>query len=62
MYKKYAELRDKYHMTDYYVAEKVGVSRATLSNWKNGKHKISRKTIDKLAKLFKVDVLTFFDD
>ncbi len=38
IYKKYAELRDKFEVTDYAVSKKTGVSTSTLTNWKYGRY------------------------
>lgn len=52
MYKIYEKLRNARGLTDYKVAKEAGVSRSTLSEWKNGEHKPSLETIQKLSKYF----------
>jgi transcriptional regulator with XRE-family HTH domain len=51
-YEEYCKLRDSYGLTDYAVASLSEVSRATLSQWKNGRSKPSKSTINKIKRLF----------
>ena len=62
MYSKYAELRDKKHVTDYRVSKDTGISTATLSNWKNGNYKPKFDKLLILAKYFDVPVEYFADE
>ena len=48
MYEIYARLRDSRGLTDYRISEEIGISRAMLSSWKNGKY---TPKIDKLQKI-----------
>ena len=51
-YEEYCKLRDSYGLTDYAVSSLSEVSRATLSQWKNGRSKPSKSTINKIKRLF----------
>ena len=55
-YKKYELLRDKRKETNYQVAVGAGISRSTLSEWKDGKHEPELSTIVKLADYFGVKI------
>lgn len=61
-HKKYAELRDYNHMSDYYVGIKANVNRSVFTQWKKGASRPSRNTIDKLASFFKVPANYFYED
>lgn len=61
MYKKYAELRDKFGVTDYEVAQRTGVSTSTLSNWKAGRYTPKVDKIQKIAFYFGVGVEELLD-
>lgn len=37
-YEKYSRFRDLTGETDYKIAQKAGVGRSTISDWKTGKH------------------------
>lgn len=56
MYKIYEKLRDARGSTDYQVAKEVGLSRSTLSDWKNGEHTPSLETLKKLSAYFNVSI------
>lgn len=56
MYKIYARLRDKKHVTDYEVAKQAGLSRSTLSEWKKGSLQPSIETLKKLSEYFNVSI------
>lgn len=58
MYAKYAEFRDALNLTDYKVAEKTGISRSTLSDWKNGISTPKADKMLKIAELLKIPVET----
>lgn len=51
-YEEYAEMRDKLGLSDYAVSQITHVSRAVLSQWKNGRTSPSKATIERLRKLF----------
>ena len=53
-YAYYASLRDERGITDYKVSNEAGLSRSTLSQWKNGKHIPSFENQTKLAAYFDV--------
>ena len=55
-YKKFEALRDKEGKTNYQVSVESGVSRSTLSEWKDGKHAPELPTLAKLADYFKVSI------
>ena len=56
MYSIYAELRDRYGLSDYAVAKETGVGRSTLSDWKTGKHIPNRENMKKIADFFHVSM------
>lgn len=58
-YKKYEILRNKRKETNYQVANGSGVSRSTLSEWKDGKHAPELPTLSKLANYFNVSLEEF---
>lgn len=47
-YAEYSKIRDDLGVTDYAVSTYTGISRATLSQWKNGKTTPSRNTMNQL--------------
>lgn len=49
MYSIYADLRDKLGMSDYEFAQKTGVGRSILSDWKTGKHSPNKKNLSIIA-------------
>lgn len=53
-YKKFEALRNKRKKTNYQVAVDTGISRSTLSEWKDGKHNPELVTLTKLAEYFSV--------
>lgn len=61
-YERYVKLRDKNHMTDYYVSQKTGISRAAFTQWKHQNTTPTRRTIDTLAQFFGVNALVFYED
>lgn len=54
MYKIYAMLRDSRGLSDYQVAEELGIARSTLSNWKSGKYNPKADKLKKIADFFNV--------
>lgn len=60
VYENYAKLRDKNHMTDYYVAKKINAGRAMFTFWRRGT-KPTRASIDKLAEFFGVPANYFYE-
>lgn len=60
MYDKYAEIRDKLHLTDFKVSQGAGVSRSTLSEWKNGKHVPNVENLKKIADYLGVPLDSFY--
>lgn len=61
IYDNYEKLRDKNYMSDYYVEQKTGVSRAIMYFWRKRGTKVQRKTIEKLADFFDVPVSYFYE-
>lgn len=61
MYEYYAQLRDKFHLSDYRVAQMTGIPKSTFSAWKNGTYKPKEEKIKKLAELFNVEPKYFSD-
>ena len=62
MYKKYAELRDKRHVTDYEVAKQTGVSTSTLTNWKYGRYNPKIDKIKAIADYFHEPIEYFLEE
>ncbi|MEB3520920.1 helix-turn-helix domain-containing protein [Streptococcus sp. S2(2023)] len=50
------ELRKEKGLTQQQLAEKIGTTKLTVSNWENGKHVIKTSTAKELAELFNVNV------
>lgn len=48
MYNRYCELRDKKGYKNADISKLTGISKATISDWKNGK---SKPKVDKLSKI-----------
>lgn len=48
------EYRNKLHLSQEYVANFLGVNRATFTQMENGKRKITAEDISKLSELFGV--------
>ncbi len=62
MYKKFAELLEKFNKTAYKVSKDTGIAQSTFSDWKNGK---STPKVDKLkilADYFNVSIDYFLQD
>ncbi len=53
-YDEYCKKRDAKDLTDNAVAQLSGVSKSTISLWKNGKISPSKKTIKRLELFFEV--------
>ena len=51
-YEEYCKLRDSRGLTDYAVARQAHVSRSSLSQWKNGISKPTKRTIMLLQNFF----------
>ncbi len=60
-YLNYAKLRDKEHLTDYYVSKKTGLNRSIISLWKSGATKPSLNSLEKLSKFFNVPISYFYE-
>ena len=60
VYKNYAKLRDKNHMSDYYVGKKANIPRAIFTYWRKG-GKPNRGSVDKLAAFFGVPANYFYE-
>lgn len=56
MYEIYARLRDEKGLNDYRVSKAVGISAASLSEWKRGKSKPKTDKLQKLADFFGVSI------
>lgn len=56
MYEIYARLRDERGLNDYRVSKAVGISAASLSEWKRGKNKPKTDKLQKLANFFGVSI------
>lgn len=56
MYENYERVRNSQGLTDYAVAKACGIGRATLSDWKSGKHTPNRENLNKIADFLNVSV------
>ncbi len=56
MYEIYAQLRDKKGLTDYRVAQDLGFSRSTFTQWKTGSSQPKADKLQKIADYFGVSV------
>lgn len=56
MYEKYATLRDKKGVTDYFVAKSTGIPKSTFSEWKSKKYQPKADKLKILADFFGVTV------
>lgn len=56
MYEKYAKLRDEKGLTDYAVAQALGISPSTLSDWKNERYTPKVDKLKAIAELFEVSI------
>lgn len=61
MYKKFAELLEKYEITAYQVSKETGVSTSTLSEWKNGNYTPKVDKLQKIANFFGVPLEYFLE-
>ena len=52
----------KNNITQWELAEKVGMSNATITNYARGRYTPSHKTIEKIANALNVTPQTFYDD
>lgn len=50
------ELREQKHLTQEELAKKINVTKLTISNWENGKHKIKSDELKEIAKVFGVTI------
>ena len=55
-YETYAMLRDAAGLTDYQVAKLAGISRPTLSDWKNGRYTPKDDKRRKIAEVLGVSI------
>lgn len=56
MYERYAALRDAKGVTDYRVAEEIGISRTTLHDWGKGRYEPKLDKLRKIANYFGVSI------
>ena len=56
MYEIYSKLRDDRGLSDYKVAQDLGFSRSTLTQWKTGAHQPKADKLQKIADYFGVSV------
>lgn len=59
-YKNYMYYRNRSGLSDYQLAQKAGISRGILSDWKNEKHFPHNKTLKKIADALGVTVNDFY--
>lgn len=50
------QFRDRYNITQKELARQVGVTPTTLSNYEHGEWLINQAVIDKIKKLYGVDI------
>ena len=62
LYKKFAELLNKFNKTSYRVSKDTGIAQSVLSDWKNGRSTPKTDKLQILAKYFGVDITYFLDD
>lgn len=62
MYEKYEELLKTKGLKNSEVCKGAGVSRSTISEWKNGKHDPSKETLKRIADFTGVTVDYFLSD
>lgn len=58
---KLYKLRESKNMSQEELAEKLGVSRQTISNWENDKVTLDVDKAQELCKLYGIDMNTLFD-
>lgn len=61
MYETYAKIRDEKGLTDYKVAKVIGVTTATISQWKKGTCDPSFKNLVAIADCLGVSTEVFAD-
>ena len=52
MYERYCELRDSFGFRDTDVANRLGITKSTFSDWKHGKSAPNTEKLVKIAGLF----------
>lgn len=62
MYKKFADLLDKYNKTIYRVSLDTGIATATLYDWRDGRSKPKFDKLLILARYFGVPVEYFAEE
>ncbi|WP_316826678.1 helix-turn-helix transcriptional regulator [Pedobacter miscanthi] len=48
--------RDKYHYTQQYVADVIGISRVAYRKWENNEVDFSISQLDKIAELYNISI------
>lgn len=62
MYKKFAELLNKFNKTSYQVSKDTGIAQSILSEWKSGRIKVlGAEKLKILADYFEVSVEYFLE-
>lgn len=61
LYEKYSKRRDELGLTDYKVAQMAGISKSTLSDWKNGKCTPNAENRAKIAKAIRKNITYLFN-
>lgn len=56
MYEVFEKLCESRNVTPYKVSKATGISRTTLSDWKNGKYRLKHDKLQKIADYFDVSV------
>lgn len=62
MYEVFESLCKLYDVTPYKVSQATGISRPTLTNWKNGKFNLKLENLQKIADYFDVPVGMFLGE
>ena len=61
MYETFKRLLDERNLTSYQVSKDIGISQATLSDWKLGKSKPKVDKLIKIARYFGVPLEEFIE-
>jgi len=59
LHEKLKALRTRHHFTQQDIADKLGVTRSTVSNFELGRRKPELEILEKLAEIYNVDLNCF---
>lgn len=60
-YEVYAQYRDKYGYTDYYISKMCGVPRSCISDWRHGTSFMNAENLYKICKFLDIPLETIID-